>query len=366
MSSPYNDPKTWGRGLHDESLRRIQADGSLPGDKYATWIRVQSKKIIAAFPRPSKPSRPIQYGQPLGSGQDEGSNDDTGFAIVRPWHRRPESLIWRFTTLADLESAHPIPGPSHSILEGQVDENLESGDEDGGNNSDQNEQKADGCSQNDDTIIIATDGTWHINPIGQLILPYPLASLPFSLDIGLFAPLTEQSQALELEQSAAVARLAAEDRQLEALRLALQFAIAAVLGCTNEFSIVATVQILEVEPPFYPAISLFISEWQEDAQLARYFAYHVLRETLKRYRHLPFPDRLNIWEYLCEDYRLLVPYGELAEGETARVRARIVQELEIEGPFADKESMLQEFLVQDNHEGTFAKTKSDVSNNYLA
>ncbi|KAI1748824.1 hypothetical protein F4782DRAFT_550437 [Xylaria castorea] len=301
-STYYNSPKTWGR--YGENTQHPKTDDSSNIDKCANWIGGVTKKVAAAFP---------------------DSDVESGIMIVRPWHKRPQ--IWCFTTFVDpIDPSLGGPSPTlhQPIQQGEPNRTPKLGDEEDGNNDSGNQQNANGDNEGNST----TDKTWRINAKGHLIISSTFATLLTTHNLTPFVPTTEAIQLLEHEQSEAVIRFAAEDRQLEALRLALQFALTSTLSGTNELDIVADVVLPEGCP--YPTIRILMPKWRHDTKLQFYLAYYILREILRRYRHQPFPDRLDIWEFDFDRNRLLVPYGEDADGETARVRQRIVEELRLE------------------------------------
>ncbi|KAI0450332.1 hypothetical protein F5B21DRAFT_529160 [Xylaria acuta] len=346
MASPYyNSPETWGR--YGEDVHRLPTDDSSNPDTCITWISGESKKITAAFPRPSKSSRPVPCRGPgdysPGEWHDEDSDDGSGIVVVRPLHKRPEDVISCFTTLGDAGSAMPVFAPHQPSQGGQLGGTWEPGDQDGGNNdggninnggnhNGGNQENANFYNWDNPSVFGATDQTWGINETGHLIVFPSLADLLTTLKLAPYAPRTEEILLLELHQSSAVARFCAEDRQLEALRLALQFALTALLGRRDELDVVATVKLRDRSP--YPTVNLLLSgEWRPDTELQRYLAYYLLREMLKRYRHQPFPDRLDVWEFSFAGDRLLLPYGQQSgSGEPQNVRRRIVEELILEGP----------------------------------
>ncbi|RYC60346.1 hypothetical protein CHU98_g5866 [Xylaria longipes] len=346
MTSPYNTPKRWPR--HGDNVHGLETDDCPDADSCATWISDEYKKISAAFPRPSKSSQPISCGL-SGGWYHEDSDVDSRIIVVRPWHNRPEDPISCFTILTDPEPAAPIPIPHQPSQEGQLGGALELKVEYGGSNDGGNQQNANGDTEYYD---IAADQRWRIDEHGHLIVSNDFAILLTDLNLEPTPALTEEMLLLEDEQSEAVILLAAEDRQLEALRLALRFAITTALGCTNDFNVIATVRLRFGS--LYPSIDIFMSEWWPETQLQPYIAYYILREMLKRYRHVPFPDRLDIWEVGIDAAdMLLVPYGEEAEGEPRRVRQRITDELLAEGHQHGNQSLMQKMLAEDDHEMAF-------------
>ncbi|KAI0857311.1 hypothetical protein F4860DRAFT_528193 [Xylaria cubensis] len=303
MSPRYSSPKAWPR--YGDATQHLETDGSYNTDKCTAWIGSVSEKVAAAF-----------------------SNSDLGSEtmVVRPWHKRLQNDVWCFTAMDEgleepITTFHrPIQegGPSGNSAESSGDEEEE--EEEEGNNNVGIQQYANGNAM--------TDQIWRINGRGQLMNSETFNTLLLTLNLSLYLPDTEATRLLEDEQSEVVIRLAAENRQLEALERALQFALTSTIGCTNEINLYRCSVMLHGGSP-YPILTICMSEWQEDGKLSCYIAYYLLRAMLKCYRHCPFPDRLDVWEFgYATQPRLLFPYGEMkALGETARVRHRIVEEL---------------------------------------
>ncbi|TRX88916.1 hypothetical protein FHL15_010144 [Xylaria flabelliformis] len=301
MSPRYSSPKAWPR--YGDATQHLETDGSYSTDKCTAWIGGVSENVAAAF-----------------SDSDLGSET----MVVRPWHKRLQTDIWCFTSLVDEGLEEPITtfhrqnqegGPSGNSAESSGDEEEEEGNNDVGV-----QQYANGNA--------ITDQIWRINGQGQLINSETFNSLLSTLDLSLYLPDTEATRLLEDEQSDVVMRLATENRQLEALERALQFALTSTIGCTTEINLYRCSVMLYSRSP-YPILTICMSEWQEDGKLSCYIAYYLLRAMLKCYRHCPFPDRLDVWEFGYQSRpRLLFPYGETKVlGETARVRHKIVEEL---------------------------------------
>ncbi|KAI1736299.1 hypothetical protein F4680DRAFT_432441 [Xylaria scruposa] len=295
MSPVYGSPKAWGR--YGDFTQHLEKDVSYSTDDFTTWISDVSEKVAAAFPR-------------------------------------SDLELLCFTALVDQGLEEPITIYHRPIQEGEpsgtsaesAGNEEEQEQEQGGNNDGGNQQNANG-----DAI---TNQIWRINGQGHLMNSETFNNLLSTLNLSLYLPDTEATRLLEYAQSEVVMRLAVEDRQLEALERALQFALTSTIGCAEEINLYRCWVILDARSP-YPILFIHMSEWQKDSKLSCYVAYYLLRAMLKCYRHCPFPDRLDVWEF-GDEPRLLFPYGEKALGETARVRLRIVGELSLRVTWATK------------------------------
>ncbi|KAI0803818.1 hypothetical protein GGR55DRAFT_375625 [Xylaria sp. FL0064] len=181
-----------------------------------------------------------------------------------------------------------------------------------------------------------SDQTWQINDQGHLIVSNSLSTQLTGIKPDSLNPTTDQAP-LPL-QIAAVEKLVAQNRQLEAFQQALRFALSDALLHRRGVSFTAEVGLNDYVPGIaYPTIEITMEEWREDTELQCHLAYYLLRGMLKRYGVLPFPDRVDFRESDAERGRLLVPYNDgLGEihGEGERVRRRIVDEMRVEGGFS--------------------------------
>ncbi|KAI0967842.1 hypothetical protein F4678DRAFT_444752 [Xylaria arbuscula] len=175
---------------------------------------------------------------------------------------------------------------------------------------------------------------WKINSQGHLIVSKSLSAQLADRQSTSPDPSTKES--LRLHQSAAVASLAGENRQLEAFQQALHFALDDALAYTQGVKFTIEIGLQDYTPGMaYPVIDIVMEQWREDTELQCCLAYYLLRGMLKRYGDLAFPDRVDILEFGAEQgRRLLVPYdaGRVGvEGQGERVRCRIVDEMRLVG-----------------------------------
>ncbi|TGJ80918.1 hypothetical protein E0Z10_g7846 [Xylaria hypoxylon] len=326
------------------------------------WMDRESKKIFAAFgepQRPSLPTRPTEGAKSIILDMDEKrQNHEMEDEFV---YRRAdnEDSILKLTTLLDLESddfnfdppdqCPPEPCP----LEGW---SWPSGPEDNdyGNESDANE-----CIESNATATQSEakptgllprmheayntlaesstveekseEQTWRINSQGHLLTSAYLSLDLMTLEVAPFTSVTEES--LPRAQIVGIARLVAENRQLEAFKQALRFASNDASTHTG-INFTTEAGLYDCAPGIsYPIIYILMDSPQYDTELQCYIAYYLLRGMLKRYGDLPFPDRVDIRETGFQRGRLLVPYGA-GQAETGsqgkRVRGRIVNEMRLE------------------------------------
>ncbi|KAI1351092.1 hypothetical protein F5Y01DRAFT_325617 [Xylaria sp. FL0043] len=177
------------------------------------------------------------------------------------------------------------------------------------------------------------DQTWQINNQGHHIVSKSLSTQLTGIKPDSLNPTTDEAP-LSL-QLAAVEKLVAQNRQLEAFQQALRFALSDALLHRRGVSFTAEVGLRDYALGMaYPTIEIALEEWREDTELQCHLAYYLLRGMLKRYGVLPFPDRVDFRESEAERGRLLVPYNDgLGEihGEGERVRRRIVDEMRVNG-----------------------------------
>ncbi|KAI0425869.1 hypothetical protein F5Y09DRAFT_346242 [Xylaria sp. FL1042] len=181
-----------------------------------------------------------------------------------------------------------------------------------------------------------SEGIWQINDQGHLIVSKSL-SIQLTSDKSRSLDPTTEDAPVPL-QVAAVEKLVAQNRQLEAFQQALRFALNDALLYTRGVKFTAEVGLCDYALGMaYPTIDISMEQRGKDTELQCHLAYYLLRGMLKRYGVLPFPDRVDFRESDAEQGRLLVPYddgwGEIY-GEGERVRRRIVDEMRVEGGFS--------------------------------
>ncbi|KAI0402416.1 hypothetical protein F4802DRAFT_575670 [Xylaria palmicola] len=300
---------------------------------YSAWISAQSENISNAFDwqKKIKPSDGLMVAGCQRDLEQHGDAEDAdvGSLPVELLGTSQEDAIFTFTTLLDSETgAEPLAASSPVASE---DENPESEDDDMDNSTT--------APQVADSPIISSleatvqrgmrvddkddcNKTWKIDNRGHLIVQESL--LPEAVILRDAPP---EANTLAPSQSEAVARLAAQGRQLEAFQHALQCAAEEALDVAAGVQFEANVGL---DNP-YPTIDLVMAEWRPDTELQCYVAYYILRGMLKRYGSFPFPDRVVVRELGPQlQERLLVPYGEGGDdagSEAARVRRMIVEEL---------------------------------------
>ena len=172
--------------------------------------------------------------------------------------------------------------------------------------------------------------TWQIDSESHLIVSDNLSTQLSGLKLA--SPDLDNMKDLPLHlQCTLIAKLASENRQLDALQEALQFALNDAFKHTNGVMFTARVRLYDYAVGVsYPVIDICMDQWTEGTELQCYLAYYLLRGMLKRYGDLPFPDRVDFWEVGPKSTMLLVPYGagwEEVDSEEERVRRRIVGEM---------------------------------------
>ncbi|KAI1366626.1 hypothetical protein F5Y08DRAFT_337413 [Xylaria arbuscula] len=178
------------------------------------------------------------------------------------------------------------------------------------------------------------DQPWQIDDQEHLLVSDYLSAQLFGLNL---APCEfDDKKDLPLcLQCALIAKLARENRQLDAFQEALQFALNDAFKHTNGVAFTAKVRLYDYAVGVsYPIIDICMDQWIEGTELQCYLAYYLLRGMLKRYSDLPFPDRVDIRELGLKCARLLVPYGAgraEADSEGERVRSRIIGEMRLRG-----------------------------------
>lgn len=172
---------------------------------------------------------------------------------------------------------------------------------------------------------------WIIDRRGQLVVSKSLANkLPNHWAAG---PDRSMEEPIEKAQRTMVAKLASQNQQLDAFGYALRFAIDEIAPRTREVPFVAQIELYHPGAgEAYPIINIYVSRWQQDAELQRYIAYYLLRGMLRRYT-APFPDRVDIRMVDTGRGRLLVPYraSNGRGGSAEKVRHHIVTELLAKG-----------------------------------
>ncbi|KAI1272696.1 hypothetical protein F5Y07DRAFT_412268 [Xylaria sp. FL0933] len=178
--------------------------------------------------------------------------------------------------------------------------------------------------------------TWQIKNQGHLTVSESLSTQLTDIKPGSLNPTTDEAP-LPL-QIAAVRKLVAQNRQLEAFQQALRFALSDALLHRRGVRFTADVGLHDYALGMaYPTIEIAMEEGREDTEPQCHLAYSLLRGMLKRYGVLPFPDRVDFRESDAERGHLLIPYndgfGEI-HGEGERVRRRIVDEMRVERGFS--------------------------------
>ncbi len=320
----------------------------------AAWIDRQSKTIAAAFGEPWRPRTLTRRRRPK-----KKRNGNSNANVERKDGAMPDDtikdqdVILEFTTLMESEELTVASQQPYSAS--QVDRpfvpvhnNNNHTSNNGGNKCKESEAIPPQTEASPIDLLPGTpelveclikerprNRTWQINSQGHLIISESLSTQLAGLKI----PPPNEESPLPL-QSAAVARLAAENRQLEAFQQALRFALNDAFTHTNGVKFTAEVGLCDYALGIsYPTIDIRMEEWRGDTELQCCLAYYLLRGILKRYGDLPFPDRVDIRKSGAERGRLLVPYGagqEEMDGEGERVRRRIIDEVRIERGLAQE------------------------------
>ncbi|KAI1427161.1 hypothetical protein F5Y12DRAFT_792907 [Xylaria sp. FL1777] len=367
MAPLYNAP--FGRGYkivlppNDNSFKLLVDDFCFKNHHDANrlaWIGRQSEMIAVAFKESWQPRLPniptMLKAQPSG---DETANVGIEHGVIHGDDIEDQDAILEFTTLMDTKPEELIATPRQPHCTSQVNRPFVPV-----HNNRRNTNGANGVNESDvmvthtevsptnllpgtDKLVECLTGkeqprgqAWQINSRGHLIVPESLSTHITGPKSASLNPGKEES--LLPLQSAAVARLVAENRQLEAFRQALRFALQDASTHTNGVKFTAEAGLHDCTPGIsYPIIDIFMGQWREDTELQCYLAYYLLRGMLKRYGDLPFPDRVDIREFGSQRGRLLVPYGagrEEIDGEGRCVRRKIVDEMRLEGRFIGKGS----------------------------
>ncbi|KAF2971280.1 hypothetical protein GQX73_g2272 [Xylaria multiplex] len=134
--------------------------------------------------------------------------------------------------------------------------------------------------------------------------------------------------------STGIAKLVAENRQLEAFKQALRLASNDAFKHVDGINFATEVGLCNYPPGIsYPVINIIVKGRREDIKLQCSLAHHLLRGMLKQYGDLPFPDRVDIRGSDFQRGHLLVSYtADTAEtdGECECVRLRIASEMRLE------------------------------------
>ncbi|KAI1307457.1 hypothetical protein F5Y03DRAFT_405561 [Xylaria venustula] len=287
------------------------------------WLDRQSKNIAAAFNEPCRPR--------MSKVQPNGNADSSVEVKGAVMYGKDKDAILKFTTLMDTE-AEELNANRRSPRTAGI-----------------NKSVADGAYERDTMATDTNDGTidllleppklaeahtkeeelrqqiWKINSHGHLIVSR-------SLSAQLAGRQSTSLNPLRLEQSAAVASLAEENRQLDAFKQALRFALDDALAYTQGIKFTIEIGLQDSTPgKAHPIIDIVMEQWREDTELQCCLAYYLLRGMLKRYGNMPFPDKVDIQEFSAEQgRRLLVPYNagrDRTDGQGESVRCRIVGEM---------------------------------------
>ncbi|KAI0192819.1 hypothetical protein F4808DRAFT_442604 [Astrocystis sublimbata] len=172
----------------------------------------------------------------------------------------------------------------------------------------------------------------------------------------------DQGPTLE-EPHADILRHANEDRQLEALQVALDLAMPVIMGefsPGNENICTAMLQLHPYSQNTVPTIMFLMAEWQPVEEV-RYKAFFLVREMSIYYGRLPFPDRIDVMEFgFAGDRVLLISENfedrmDDSDGPKMCVRKKVVEQLEAKNTGAEG---LAAFVMEDDF-------LMDVDNDFL-
>ncbi|KAI1120182.1 hypothetical protein F5Y10DRAFT_258911 [Nemania abortiva] len=178
-----------------------------------------------------------------------------------------------------------------------------------------------------------SDQTLEVDDLTRLIDP---ALLPLELpavtpEALLPSSLFESQLFLRRE---AIAKLIAEDRQLDAFEQALSFAFRILSSCPG-FT-VRTGRYTYSPGVTFPVIALLFEDWWPDVRMQSSLASDLLSLMLRCYGKSPFPDRVDVRELGVGWSSLVVQYGSdsvgptgNAGGEIGRVRKKIIEEMRL-------------------------------------
>ncbi|KAI1186122.1 hypothetical protein F5B17DRAFT_374445 [Nemania serpens] len=326
---------------------------------HRTWIARETKSIVAAF---KPPSRPVQQNRVRKFGDKRSVNEryrsqnaKMGAEVVTLDVPHSKNAVWEPTAFVgpnDEKSTVGFPQASYQSQMTTVatiaygNEGIEHNGIGNGN-----------CSERDHVVAPrtevepiapltevahpttvtgkeepASEQTWRIDGQGHLILSEPLFTELMILGTRSLNPITNESQLPD--QRATVARLAAEDKQLDAFHQALKYTCQDLSSEAGELEFkIKTGRYTYAPGITYPVIAILMPDWRQDTDLQCYLAYYLLRGMLRRYGGMAFPDRVDVRESGFGGGRLLVAYGADQDGadgyggEAVRVRRRIMEEM---------------------------------------